>query len=201
MSIRELTKSLERNGYIVTYFEEKQSAVDYLNREIDGRTVGFGDSGTLMEMRLFESLAEHNSVVDPQHCWGNETFLETAKKCLTTEIFITSINAVSETGELVNIDGTGNRIAGSLFGHNKVYFVIGVNKLTSTLEDAIWRAKNIAAPLNAKRLGTKTPCAQKGDHCYDCSSPERICNGLMIYYKRMSDIEAEIILINEPLGL
>ncbi len=201
MNSKKLIRSLESNGYSVTYFERKASAVDYLNNEIDQKTVGFGDSGTLVEMKLFEILGEHNSVVDPQHCGENESFLEVAKKCLATEVFLTSVNAVSETGELVNIDGTGNRIAGSLFGHKKVYFVIGVNKLTATLEDAIWRAKNIAAPLNARRLGIRTPCAHKGNRCYDCSSPERICNGLMIYYKKMSNIEVEVILVDEALGL
>jgi len=201
MEIQKVTTMLKRNGYTVTQFEKKEKAACYLNREIDGKTVGFGDSGTLVEMKLFETLSEHNNVGDPQHCGEGETFLEIAKYCLTTEVFITSVNAVSETGELVNIDGMGNRIAGSLFGHEKVYFVIGANKLTSTLEDAIWRARNIAAPLNAKRLGIKTPCAAKGDHCYNCSSPERICNGIMIYYRKMMDVEVEIILINESLGL
>ncbi len=74
------------------------------------------------------------------------SFNNIAKKCLTTEIYLTSVNALSQTGELVNIDGTGNRVAGALFGHEKVFFVIGTNKLVLTLEDAIWRARNIAAP-------------------------------------------------------
>jgi hypothetical protein len=109
-----------------------------------------------------------------------------AQKCLTTQAYLTSVNAASETGELVNIDGTGNRIAASLFGHEKVCFVFGVNKIEPTLEKAIWRARNIAAPKNAKRFGLKTPCAVKGDCCYDCSSPDRICNVLSIYQKKMN---------------
>jgi len=108
---------------------------------------------------------------------------------------------MAETGELVNIDGTGNRVAASLFGHQKVYFVIGTNKIEPTLEKAVWRARNVAAPINAKRFNADTPCAKKGDRCYDCSSPERICNALVIYLKKMNDIEdVEIILIDEELG-
>jgi len=101
---------------------------------------------------------------------------------------------------LVNIDGTGNRVAGALFGHEKVYFVAGINKVVPTLEDAIWRARNIAAPKNAMRLGLRTPCAKKGDRCYDCSSPDRICNGMMIHFKKMNDIDMEIVIINKQIG-
>ena len=121
-------------------------------------------------------------------------------KCLTTQIFITSANAISEEGYIVNIDGTGNRIAGSLFVHEKVIFVIGKNKMESTLEKAIWRAKNIAAPKNAKRLGLKTPCAVHGDKCYNCKSEDRICNAMIVHMSKMNDIDMEVILINEDLG-
>lgn len=87
-----------------------------------------------------------------------------------------------------------------MFGHEKVYFVVGANKIEPTLEKAIWRARNIAAPRNAKRLGLKTPCAVKADKCYDCKSPERICNGLLIHLRKMNDIEMEVVLIRESLG-
>lgn len=151
-------------------------------------------------MKLFAKLSSHNEVYDPQHCPIGTSFIDIAKKCLTTQVYLTSINALSQTGEIVNIDGTGNRIAGALFGHEKVYFVIGTNKLVATLEDAIWRARNIAAPPNAKRLQLRTPCAIKGDRCYDCSSSDRICNGMMIHFKKMNDMDMEIILIHEQLG-
>ncbi len=201
VNIEKTIVALEKNGYKVYFFENKELASEYLNDQINDKTVGLGDSGTLMDMRLFESLSKHNVVYDPQHSSSSETFIETAKKCLLTEIFMTSVNALSMTGELVNIDGTGNRVAGSLFGHDKVYFVVGSNKLTNSLDDAIWRARNIAAPKNAKRLGLKTPCAIKGDKCYECSSPERICNGMIIHMKKMSDMDMEIILVDESLGL
>lgn len=200
MNITKAITSLRQKGYIVSFFESQQSATLYLNDALDSKTIGFGDSNTLLSLNLYESLSAHNRVYDPQHLLDGWTFLDTAKQCMTTSIFVTSVNAFSETGELVNIDATGNRIAGSIFGHQKVYFIVGTNKLVSTLEDAVWRAQNVAAPHNAMRLGLNTPCAKNGTRCFNCSSSDRICNGMMIYLNKMSDIEMEIVIINEQLG-
>jgi len=199
----ELIAALRRNRFAVTSFSDRTSATDYLDASIDGKIVGFGDSGTLMQLGLYERLASHNAVHDPMHpdTGKEKTFIDTAMDCMNTQVFLTSVNAVAETGELVNIDGTGNRVAGSLFGHQRVYFVVGKNKITPTLEAALWRARNVAAPQNAKRLKLQTPCAVKGDKCYDCSSPQRICNGLMIHLKCMHYTEMEVVLIDEELGL
>lgn len=102
---------------------------------------------------------------------------------------------------MVNIDGTGNRVAGSLFGHEKVYFVVTTNKIEESLEKAVYRARNIAGPKNALKYNLRTPCVIKGDRCYDCASPDRICNTLNIYLKKMNDIDdVEIVLIDEKLG-
>lgn len=200
MRYKEMIRALEHKGYKVTFFETSVKAIDYIVKSIKGVTIGFGDSKTLASMNLKIHLAKHNVVIDPGSCSDSE-FDETAKEALLTDVFFTSVNGAAETGELVSIDGTGNRVAGSLFGHKKVYFVFGTNKIAPTLEEAIWRARNIAAPQNAKRLGLRTPCAIKGDRCYNCSSPDRICNTLNIYLKKMQDVEGEIIIIDEILGL
>lgn len=201
MEIQSVIKALEKNRYSVRYFQSGKEAADYLDKELDNRVIGFGDSATMSQIKLYERLSAHNEVHDPNQSKDNDEFLEIAQKCLNTEIYLTSVNAMSEKGELVNIDGTGNRIAGSLFGHKKVYFVVGINKIEPTLEKAVWRARNIAAPKNAKRYRLSTPCAIKGDKCYDCTSPDRICNALTIHLKKMNDIEdAEVVLINEELG-
>ena len=100
----------------------------------------------------------------------------------------------------MHIDGTGNRVAGSLYGHRKVYFVVGKNKIAPTLEEASNRARNIAAPMNAARHKYKTPCAVHEDHCYDCSSPDRICNAQVIYWRKMNHMDMEVVLINEDFG-
>lgn len=195
-----IIKNFEKNRYTVQWFHTSADAVDYLTTQIKGKIVGFGDSQTMAKMNLHNALEKENTVYDPLPTKDNDEFLAVAKKCLTSDVFLTSVNAATEDGMLVNIDGTGNRVAGSLFGHEKVYFILGTNKLAPNLDDAISRIRNVAAPLNAKRLNLKTPCAIRGDKCYNCSSPDRICNGLMIHYKKMNDIEMEIIFIDENLG-
>lgn len=200
MDLEKVIESLTHKGYTVSYFENAKDAAIYLDNEIDNESVGFADSATLLSIELFKRLCSHNEVFDPQNCTSRTSFIDIAKKCLTAKVYITSLNALSETGEIVNIDGTGNRLAGSLFGHEKVYFVAGINKIVPNLEDAIWRARNIAAPQNAMRLRLRTPCSKNGDRCYDCSSPDRICNGMMIHFGKMNDIDMEIVLINETLG-
>ncbi|MCI2160895.1 MAG: lactate utilization protein [Oscillospiraceae bacterium] len=200
MELQKTVEALIDKGYTVSHFETAKEAAAYLDQNVDGKTVGFGDSVTLDSMKLYKILSAHNNVIDPKHCVPGMDFWSTAKQCLTTDVFFTSVNALAETGEMVNIDGTGNRIAGSLFGHEKVYFIVGENKVVPTLDEAIWRARNIAAPKNAARHGFQTPCAIKQDHCYNCKSPDRICCGQMIYYQKMRFIEMEVVLIKEPLG-
>lgn len=200
MELQQVAKALERNRYQVNIFASVAQARAYLERELDGLTIGFGDSETLSQMKLYEALSARNIVVDPKQSTDNDEFLRIAKACLTTEVFLTSANGLTEDGVIVNLDGTGNRVAGSLFGHRKVYYIIGRNKIAPDLEQAIWRVRNIAAPHNAKRLQLRTPCAVRGDKCYNCASPDRICNGLLIQMKKMNDIDMEVLLIDEALG-
>lgn len=142
MDVEKLVQALEKNRYSVSCFDTREAAADYLDSRIDGKTVGFGDSATLLSMGLPERLASHNEVHSPMHENDIGRFIEAAGECLQTQVFLTSANAVAESGELVNLDGTGNRVSGSLFGHEKVYFVVGWNKMETTLERAIWRARN-----------------------------------------------------------
>ena len=200
-NIEKTAESLRKRGYKVTCFETGEEAVAYLDSKIDGLTVGFGDSETMLSLGLYEWLSEHNEVYDPKHPKEGMGFYDTARICLTTEIFLTSVNAIAETGEMVNIDGTGNRVAGSLYGHRKVYFVAGINKIVPTLEEAAYRARNVAAPKNAARHQYKTPCAIHEERCYDCNSPNRICNAQVIYWRKMNHMDMEVVLINKDLGL
>lgn len=200
MDMKRVMAALRERRYEVSHFATGEEAALYLDGKIDGRLVGFGDSETMISMGLYERLASHNDVYDPKHPRDGMDFYATARRCLTTDIFLTSVNGLAETGEMVNIDGTGNRVAGSLFGHEKVYFVVGANKIAPTLEEAAWRARNVAAPLNAERHGYKTPCAIGKDHCYDCKSPQRICNAQTIYWRKMNHTAMEVVLIDEHLG-
>ena len=189
-------KNLEARGFSVRTFATAAEAAAYLNEAIDGKTVGFGGSVTLQDMGLYELLGSHNEVHWP---WVNGQ--EERKTAMGTQVYLSSANGLAETGEIINIDGSGNRVASTLYGHEKVYLVIGRNKLAPTYDEALWRARNIAAPKNAQRLGKKTPCAVKGDRCYDCKSPDRICRGLVVLWGPSMGVETEIVLVDEDLGL
>ncbi|MBS6532287.1 MAG: lactate utilization protein [Oscillospiraceae bacterium] len=193
--IEKLRKNLEDRGIQSSYFATAQAAADYLDQQIDGTTVGIGGSMTVKVMGLYPRLSAHNQVA--WH-WEGDSLEEAAK----TEVYLTSANGVAETGELINIDGNCNRIASSVYGHKRVYFVVGINKIEPDYDRALWRARNVAAPKNAQRLGRKTPCAVKGDRCYDCKSPERICRGLSVIWGRPTPVETmEVVLIGEELGM
>ena len=112
-----------------------------------------------------------------------------------------SANAITENGEIINIDGAGNRVAAASYDKERLYYVVGMNKIVPTLEDAMVRARTIAAPLNAERLHRDTPCAGKPGKCYDCSSPERLCRNISITLGKMLSIAAaEVIIIKQNLG-
>ena len=191
-------KNLEARGYAVRVFATGKEAADYLDAAIDGKSVGFGGSATLDALGLYERLGSHNRTI--WH-WKWEDKDAARREALTTDLYLTSVNALAETGELVNIDGTGNRVAATLFGHRKVYYVVGRNKLAPTYDEAVRRARNVAAPQRARQLGMKTPCAVSCDRCYDCKSPERICRGLVTLWGPMMGMEAEVLLVDEDLGL
>ncbi len=109
------------------------------------------------------------------------TVKETRLAVIRSQIYISSVNVISGTGKIVNIDGVANRVAGKSFGPKKSLFFSWVKKITPELESAIYRARNVAAPLNPKHLKLKTPCAEKADKCYGCKSPDRICCNILIF--------------------
>lgn len=191
--LAKLQKNLEERGFTVTRFDTAAQAADYLDAALDGKTIGIGGSVTIQEMGLAERLREHAQVL--WH-WAGSTTQDAAG----AQVYLTSVNGAAETGELINIDGTGNRVASGLFGHKKVYFVVGRNKVAPDYDAALWRARNIAAPKNAQRLGRNTPCAAKGDRCYDCKSPERICRALVVYWEKPGSMDMEVVLVDEDLG-
>lgn len=200
MNFEKLQNSLEGKGYKVSSFATKEEAARYLAESINGQTVGFGGSMTLEEMGLYEKLAEGNEVYWHWRIPEGKSGADVLKVAKTADVYFSSVNGISESGEIVNIDNTGNRVAATLYGHKKVYFVVGSNKVAADLGCAIDRARNIAAPPNAKRLGKKTPCAVNADRCYDCKSPDRICRALTVLWEKPTGSQYEIVLIDEPLG-
>ena len=191
-----IKKSLTLRGYAVKAFETKERAAEYLVSEIKNTSVGIGGSQTVDTLGVFDLLSKSNTVF-----WHWKQGEEARKNAALCSVYLTSVNAAQETGELVNIDGTGNRVAASVFGHEKVYFVFGRNKIEPTLEKAIDRARNVAAPKNAARLGKNTPCAKSNKGCFDCKSAERICRALCVYFGPMMGMEAEVIIIDDDLGM
>lgn len=200
MQLSILQKNLEDLGYSVKRFDTKEQACDYLDAVIDNKTVGIGGSVTVTQMGLLSRLETHNEVRCHVAAKAGENVLDLRLKATRSQVYISSVNGISLRGEIVNIDNTGNRVAATTFGCEDVYFIIGQNKVAETLEKAIDRARNIAAPLNAKRLGFKTPCAVKGDKCYDCNSPQRICRNLSVFWKKPTGCRYEIVLVAEDLG-
>ena len=195
-----LKHNLEEKGYKVTICTSGNEAAEYINKEIDGKTVGIGGSMTVRQIELYKKLKSHNSVYWHAVNEENKTPEEIKVLANSAEVYILSANAISKSGEIINIDGACNRISSSCYGHEKVIFVIGKNKICNDYDEAVFRARNIAAPKNAKRLGKKTPCAVNADKCYGCNSPERICRVLSVFLSKPMFGEFEVILINEDLG-
>lgn len=200
MEFTKLKNNLECLGYNVNEFSNADEATEYLSNQMSNRTIGIGGSVTVEQMKLYDALASHNEVYWHMRLPKDMSAMDIRKKANHAEIYISSVNGIAETGEIINIDNTGNRVAAISFGHDKVYLVIGENKIASNYEDALNRARNIAAPLNAKRLGVKTPCAVMGDKCYDCKSPQRICRNFSVLYQKPTGCEYEVVLIHEKLG-
>lgn len=200
MDFTNVKRNLEARGFAVSTFAAAEAAAEYLNAQIDGATVSFGGSMTLEALKLYDRLHTHNTVYSHWHVPEGMDAAEVQRSAQSSRHYLLSANGLAETGEIINIDGTGNRVASSLFGHEKVWFVVGRNKLAPTYDEALWRARNIAAPKNAQRLGVKTPCAVNGERCYDCKSPQRICRGLVVLWEAMKSCETEIVLIDEDLG-
>ena len=199
-NLTSLKANLQQKGYTVHIFNTKESAANYIDQQINEKTVGLGGSVTIQQMNLFPMLSKHNTVYWHDEKPADMTVMETRTAASRADIYISSVNGISEKGEIVNIDNTGNRVAAISYGPSKVYLVIGVNKIASSMDEAIYRARNIAAPLNAKRLNRKTPCALHADKCYDCNSPERICRNLSVLWDKPTGSEYEVILIKEELG-
>lgn len=197
MNYELLKKNFESHRFQTSHFETKEEAAAYLKSRIHNQVVGFGGSMTAKEMKLDEILKEDNEIVWHWLEPGRETLL----KAREASVYILSANGVSETGELVNVDGTGNRVSMSLFGPSQVYYVVGKNKIAPDLSAAMKRARDVAAAKNALRLNAKTPCAANGgDHCCDCNSPGRICNATVILERPCGGMQVEILFIEEDLG-
>ena len=195
MDIEKTIKNLESRGFKVRYFATGAEAADYVCGAVGGGSVGIGGSKTIEKLGLYERLSETNDVYWHWRTPGAETL----RQEVGADYFLSSANAISEDGEILNIDGNGNRVAATLFGHKKVFIISGTNKICPDFDSALHRARNVAAVLNAKRFDIKTPCKLDGK-CHDCRSPQRICKALTVLWGPMGGMETEVVLIGEELG-
>ena len=196
MNLEKTIRSLELRGYSVKHFAKGEEAAAYLCEEVKDTSVGIGGCKTADQLGLYEKLSERNTV----YWHWREPGMETLQKANAAPVYISSANAISEDGEILNIDGRGNRLAGQVFGNKKLYIVAGRNKIAPTYDEALWRARNVAGPKRAQQMGKKTPCAIKADRCYDCKSPDRICRGLVVLWGPTMGMPTEVVLIDEDLG-
>lgn len=196
MNIEKTIKSLELRRFKVSHFATSAEAADYLCGAIRGTSVGIGGSKTVDQLGIYERLTENNEVYWHWKVPGAETL----EKANAAHVYLSSANAISENGEILNIDGRGNRLAGQVYGNKKVYIVAGTNKICPDFDSALYRARNVAAVQNSRRFENSNPCRIDGK-CHDCRMESRICNALLVLWGPMMGMETEIVLIDEELGM
>lgn len=196
MNIEKTIKNLELRRFKVSRFATAAEAADYLCAEIKDTTVGIGGSKTIDQLGLYDRLSESNQVFWHWKVPG----METLQKANASKVYLSSANAISEDGEILSIDGKGNRLAGQVFGEKKLYIVAGVNKICPDFDSALYRARNTAAVQNCRRFENNNPC-KIDDKCHDCRMESRICNALLVLWGPMMGMETEVVLIDEELGM
>ena len=200
--IKRTIKSLEKNnmsGYLV---KDKEELLSKIRELIPQKSlVGCGGSQTLIETGVIDFLrvCDYEFLDRYQKGLTSDEIKNLHRKSFCSDAYVTSTNAITENGELYNVDGNGNRVAAMLYGPDKVIVVCGVNKIVKDIDEAIKRNEQMSAPSNAKRLNTKTPCKEVG-YCMDCESPDRICCEYSVIKKQRTSDRIHVIFLNQSLG-
>ncbi len=198
---KKLITVLERRNFEAFYCPTSQDAIKKINDLIpDGSSVTWGGSMTIRDMGLVKSLHERNlEILDRDQASTPEEVQQIYRKAFFSDYYLSSVNAISEDGVIVNIDGNGNRVAAITFGPKHVIFVVGLNKVAQDVKSALARARSTASPINAARFDIKTPCQADG-LCHNCNSEDSICN--YIHFIRNSHPKKRhiVILVGEDLG-
>ena len=207
LRLENLKEALVSNNFEVFIAQNAREAgrmvMDKILPKLAPKTISWGGSMTFVATDLYDILKSYSNaeILDTfDKSLSPEESLERRRESLLVDLFITGTNAVTRSGELVNLDMIGNRVSGITFGPRNVVVMVGRNKIVEDLEAAIERIKDYAAPVNAMRLNKKTPCAKTGV-CEECKSPERICNSWTITQKSFPKGRIKVVLINENLGL
>lgn len=196
-----LVKNLRSRHFDAYYCADKAAALEKALELIPkGASVGWGGAASAQQIGLIDAIrAGEYKAIDRDVLPTAEEKVAAQKQCLTADVFLTGANALSLNGEMVNIDGTGNRVAAIVYGPDSVIVVAGMNKVVDTLEDAVTRARTIAAPINKQRFPNVTPCEVTGT-CADCKSEGCICNQILITRHCRPIGRIKFIIVGEELG-
>ena len=197
----QLVEALRKRNFDACYVKTKEDALRKALEWIpEGSSVGWGGSSSIAEIGLQEAIRRGNYIaVDRDNARNPEEREQIMHEVLGVDFFLTSANAISEDGTMVNIDGHANRLAAMCYGPRHVLYIIGMNKVVASPEDAYRRARHEAAPINAMRFDLNTPCSATGC-CYDCQSPDTICCQILITRHSQIPGRGMVILVEEPLG-
>ena len=196
-------QALKENYFDAAFFTDKKDLISKVMGYVKPRMkIGIGGSMTLREIGLVEKIKKEKvTVLDHWEAGLSKEEIQAMRiQHLTSDLFLSGSNAITENGEIVNIDGVGNRVSSITFGPKKVIIIAGYNKIVPDVEAAIERVKDIAAPMNAKRLNLPLPCAKTG-YCHDCKSEQRICRVVSILERKPSATDISVFIMSESLGL
>ena len=206
LRLNDLKNALEANNFDAYLVDNKDEAYKTVLEDImpglKARSISWGGSMTFMSTGLYQQLKDNpelNVLDSYDKKISTEEMFERRRQALLVDLFITGTNAITEIGQLVNLDMIGNRICSLTFGPKWVIILVGRNKLVADLDEAMFRIKNYVAPVNSMRLDKKTPCV-KTSYCQECKSPDRICNTWTITEKSFPKGRVKVVLINEDLG-
>lgn len=200
--VERTVKSLNKHNINAYYVKDSKQALIKIKDLIrPNDTISVGGSMTLMEIGAIDMLreGEYNFLDRYAEGLSGDDIKKIYRDSFYADVYLTSSNAITENGELYNVDGRGNRVSAMIYGPDKVVVVVGINKIVKNMEDAVRRNEEMAAPANTMRLNKKTPCAKTG-YCSDCSSEDRICNAFVTIKRQGNPNRMHVIIVNESLG-
>lgn len=199
--INEIKTNFEMRNIEFEYFESDEDLIDYIKKDIAVyQNIGIGNSQTLKRLKITDTLLEmHKTVFDKTLGTNSDDIKSLKKKALLSECYITSSNAISKDGIIVNVDHSGNRVAAMTYGPERVLIIVGINKIVQNEKEAINRALKVATPQNALRSKIPSPCST-GGKCLECNQTIRVCNHISIIRGQNEFGRMKVMLLNESLG-
>lgn len=195
-------ENLEKNNMEAYFVKNEEELLDKVKEIVnDGETVAVGGSMTLFETGIIDYLrnGKFNFLDRYKQGLTPDEIKEIFRKSFFADSYFVSTNALTQNGELYNVDGNGNRVAAMLYGPDKVIVIAGINKIVKDVDEAIKRTREISAPINAKRLNKVTPCTKVG-HCMECKSRDRICNEYTLIKRQGRKGRIKVIIVGKELG-